>query len=1123
MYTHELKYYHQNSSKGNQASGHLDINAYKEYTPGQASDGWIILGSNAMYDDFIKGKPIKSGSKIRIYNPKTKSNLQFHLSNQYTSPLPSLLEVTTAPESQISNGWIITIQKNETKNGEIEYGKTLFTIEAQNGQEQKYLSVSSIKFKIVSDIRDFQKQPVVGLDKKTKNYWFIEKLDEAPGKIPEEITTKEIVESKEKIEVEADKKTVEAKKIIPEYPNLMLAANGFGKALSRSENKWNELNNDGLTIKIINKIAVGPQNRLWILDYKNRLYFKKEASKEDTTSSTWKQIDNNIFIDISAGSDGSVLAINNENEVLSRQGITTDIPMGNGWNTIRIQNLQQNEKIRILSVGPTGNIVAVSDQDNIYFKDSTSNETTWVKTTQAGLKKTKQLSLGPNDICWAVDYDNKIRFIKNLNNSSDRWYLIDGILSQIEISQNGSLWGVHPSGLLYKRKGITEAAPSGKAWQNITSNVYQLTFSSENIPFCIFRSHFDLYTKENSSFSKFIGSSILSWQENKWNEVSLNNIPTLDITSLNSSNYGLIFASDPLLNHYQRTGQTPSNPNGTNWIQIDSPMLTSLFLTKDEKGTTLIGNNINNKIIKIRTELALESPLGKAPTPDTSFPKIPIKQLLTGSNNIKMALGQNGIIYYPKENIWNSDQSEKLQQISMHQNTKNGILSTCLWGITNNGKVLFKTDITSANPKGSVWQEVQGKELQQIFISPSGKVYGLSTEEHNKFKGNFWLYIRDGISNEKSMGTEWKSMQNAIATLPNIPTEILKYGDTISICNTYDEKKPEILGGFFIDTQNNTLILNTINGKKHQQIKIINPANTKDKSIITKDSQIILQTSDEKYLTTIKIGENFFFKKSNINKAITFNFNNNLETGIITYEQKLDIKANNKYLTYLHGQAIQSNLTLGQQSKSSFFIMKPIQTDITEEQKSIDQIDTPVSSLIKQLNKALLTEENKQKAFGEVMKILGKNKNQLDSKNLEELMQIAISLNNKDLLSKEDRNYIMQNIIPNIIENNTEIKPLLKKILSKFKDALKNITKPDIAIFKFIELFYLNRTTMNQEEQESLKELISNLQNTALLENTLKSKLPDMINTLSVKIPETKEIKESENQALNKTQPVIAE
>uniref|UniRef100_A0A8B9HB21 Fish-egg lectin-like n=1 Tax=Astyanax mexicanus TaxID=7994 RepID=A0A8B9HB21_ASTMX len=82
----------------------------------------------------------------------------------------------------------------------------------------------------------------------------------------------------------------------------------------------------------------------------------------------------------------------------------------------------------------------------------------------------KYYSCGPNS-CWGVSSGNHIYIMKGVTSNtcagSLNWENVSGALSMIEVSTDGKVYGVHSSGDIFAREGITSTNPTGTGWRQV--------------------------------------------------------------------------------------------------------------------------------------------------------------------------------------------------------------------------------------------------------------------------------------------------------------------------------------------------------------------------------------------------------------------------------------------------------------------------------------------------------------------------------------------------------------------------------------------------------------------------------------------------------------------------------
>jgi len=1125
LHSHEKNYYHQNSSKQQQITGYLNPAAETQYQLDQDDEEWIILGPSAMYDQYLQGQPVAASKNVdgtvtapivRLYHPKTKKYLHYHFNTIYKAPLSTTLLEVTATNENFGNIWQINISSNSNEKNEIIYGKTLFTIEAQSGIDYKYLTVLKNNFRLSADVTDPLRHPIVGLNN-TALSWFVEPIAAQPQSpptpkvVPEEIVTKPT--------------EVPTTAAITNVPNVMWGINSFDKALFRqnitTKNphglSWSYLSNTGIDVKIIQHITVGPQNTIWVINNLGQLYYREGASATNAVGTSWSTIkDNNVirFYDISAGAGGLTWAISIERKVYYKQGTTTANYKGSSWIEIPLTGLNQNDYPEQISVAPNGNIAIITINGNIYHRTvtaATPQGTVWNKVTTVGLnpnERMKQISLGSNGKSWAINNNQKIYFITNIKDPAASWgEITGGLLSQISVSSNDVVYGVNANGKLYIRREITQNNPIGTRWENISSNIYKVALSPHGTAYVITRGQFSFYPENQLTFSQFTGSKISYLSPNmQWVNIPLQNITPIELQTITINSQGMVFALDKLFNSYYRANINSQNTQGSNWVKFDSHQPLTLALGETTAGSTLWRTSIASTPQKVKTGITAVNPLGSLEVQELN-PPFTVKQFAPGPNGLVWALSSqlkadnDFIPYFKKENQWIEDSSIGLAQLSLGKT----VAGVCLWGITSDNKVFLKRNITAANPAGDAWQEITGKEIKQIFVSPNGTVWALSTEEHYKYKNSYWLYYRNGITTTKADGSSWEAVNSAIASLPGTPSNYLKYGDKISLCVALTEQNATFKGGTFVDTENLLALCNGLNGKKTQVLQVLNPANLADKSLVRYDAPVIFKSSQNKYIGII---QNTFLH-SNVglptNAApFTFvNINPNLIGNMyIQYGSKISIKGANKNLALNDVSYLNSNLVLEAETRHGsnlFIVLKPINSELPPAQSAIDRIDTHLSLLIKQMNKNwtnVIT--NAQDVFAQIIATLHANQKNIPSEILTTILQYCVSAEKEMLLAQNQRNYITQSLLTTIKSNlGTNFQPLIVTIINQFKEGLVTIINPADAVVKLLETFNNNVNIMTQNEREDFRELLTLVhQRATFLNATQKDSILTMVNAL---------------------------
>lgn len=1116
LHTQENKYTYQNTSGNQIISGYFDINNYQNYLADQYDDEWTVLGPYPLPEEYKKGEPVKSNDVVRFLNPKTHKKLHYFYTPQYKAPGSTfLLEVCGFDKNSPANNWQINIQNNTNEQNEIIYNKTLFTVESLNELNEKYLTIANATFSILN-----KNQQLIGLTQIPNNNWFIEFPNQKPQNTPKIEVAK--VEEKEKEKKEEKKEKVE------KLTNTMWAINNFDKVLFRNNisetsnigDSWSYISTSGLDVKIINNIASGPQRSLWAIDNLNQLHFKQG-------NSAWIIIPNNSgtnisqFLDISVGTNIptgqniSIWAIDADRKIYYRENVSTANLHGINWSNVEFTGKVKNEYPDQISVDEAGNVAVISTLGNIYYRQTTQQNprgSRWLEITKIGFNPSepiKQIKLGPNGSAWALNKNQKIYFINNIIGEAQIWQNIeDGYLSEIAVNMNGTVFGVNANGTLYKRAN-TQINPSGSGWIKIKDNVQKITAASNNFPICIDRAQYTFYNKKQGRFSQFIGSKI-SYQNlnNEWIQIPLTEIQPIELQEITVNSLGQLFALDRFYNSYYRKEISTENIKGNNWTKFDSLLPLTLELGQLENASTLWNTNIVNNPEPTKTNITQSNPLG---TSQFSNPKRKTIQFEATQNLVcSLSFFENKYIVYfynREQNKWLADKTAKeLKQIAIQQSEKNQII----WAIDPKNKVFIKTNLNKENPQGDTWQEIIDKNMQQIFVSPNGTIWGLSTEQHYKYKQDCWLYYRTGISETVPHGTNWTPLNSAIEKLPNSSARFLKYGDKISLCTALNRLMPKNKAGEFIDTQNLLAFANGTTGKNSQILEIINPQNPTDNSLIKYNDPIIFKTNENKYLniaieifllTNIETAQNatqFFFGK----------ISNNVKGNLIEYGTRVKIQTSGKSLVN-DPSLLNSNLILkGDTTVNNglFVVLKPINNKIPVEQGLIDKVETSATLFIQQINQNLQNvfkataqpESQAKNGLAQILVTLFNNKTSIPASSLRTILQTVISPQKSQLLTQPQRDYISISMIGKIPDNfNSKFQPLLTTIINKFNESLRSINLSKEAILQFIQATFDSKNLMNQNEINGLRMLITNLySNSAFLTPTEKNNLATMLNSL---------------------------
>ncbi|MFH1644437.1 MAG: tectonin domain-containing protein [bacterium] len=1110
LHTQQNYYTQPNTSKNQIISGYLNVNAYQKYQQNLNDDEWIIAGPFPLPQDYKKGEAVKSGDVVRFLNPKTQKYLHYFYDEKYKAPGSDfLLEVCAFDQNSPANNWQINVVENTNVGNEIIFNKTLFTIEALNDLEKKYISISQALFMVVN-----QNQQVAGLTDNKNNTWFIEQPNQKPEAAPKkEITVVEEVKGEEKVKKEEQK--------ITGLTNTMWAIDTFGRALVRENinetnqtgNNWSNVSENGLAVKIINNIAVGPQSSLWIIDNSNQLYFKQSTtpwilvpnSNENTTS---QFLDIDIGTNIPGGGNYNIWAIGTNNKIYYRLGTTTSNLMGTDWQEIPFQSKLNNDLPKQISVDPIGNLAIVTTLGNIYYRQTNIQNPTgtrWLEITKNGMttgEPIKQVRLGPNAISWALNSNQRIYFMDNIVGAGKIWQEIpDGYLTDIAINVNGTVIGINANGNLYKRVN-TEISPQGSGWVKLKENVQKVCLATNNTPVCIDRSNYTFYNEKQETYTQFIGSktSFLN-TNNEWSEIPLDEIKPIGFHEITINSLGLTFALDKFFNSYYRTGITTENIKGNNWIKFNSILPLSYELSQQDGNSSLLGTNIVNTPLPTKIGITSNNPLG---TTQESTTNIETLQFEAGSNGFACSLSffeNKYIVYFFDKNQkkWIPDSTSKeLKQIALKtESEKHTLLAVDL-----NNKVFIKQNITLQNIQGDTWQEITGKDMQQIYVSPNETIWGLSTEQHHKFKNSFWVYYRKG--------NVWAPLNTALSKLTDTCPNFLKYGDKISLCTALNRLMQKQKAGLLLDSENYLLFANGATGKNSQTFEIINPTNSTDTSLVKYNDPIMLKTDEGKYLMIV-VNKFLYTQATEQKNATTLSFgviSNTTKGNLIEYGTRVKMQVGNQFLVS-DPTLLNSNLVLKGDTNNDnglFIIMKPINNQVPSDQNQIDTIQSPLTLLLQQINQnaentfktTAQPDAQATNGFAQLLVALFENKINIPSLTLNSIFQTAISAQKPNLLTQAQRDYVTTNMINKIPDNMTEkFGPLLMTIITKFNENLRTINLPKQAIVVFVNIAYENRALMDPNELNALKSLITNIyDNSLLLTEAEKTNFANLINSL---------------------------
>ncbi|MGH0172487.1 UNVERIFIED_CONTAM: hypothetical protein FKN15_063470 [Acipenser sinensis] len=262
---------------------------------------------------------------------------------------------------------------------------------------------------------------------------------------------------------------------------LVFGVNDAGAVFMRFGNKWVPMEGN------LRHVTVGPAG-LWGVNEDFHIFRMVAGKWERVEALDCQEIDGRLKqID---ASDGQVFGVNSEDSIYTRYG--------NGW--VRVPGA-----LKHVTVGPAGvwgvnkdnliykmvggrweqaqgllkQIDAGGDQfiagvnmlDNIFCLNR--NPTVTTRGGAAAIPwnllpgALKYYSCGPYS-CWGVNAADQIYVMKGVTPDacmgSKAWQQVPGALSMIEVSTDGSVYGVNSAGNVYRRDGVSVANPAGTDW-----------------------------------------------------------------------------------------------------------------------------------------------------------------------------------------------------------------------------------------------------------------------------------------------------------------------------------------------------------------------------------------------------------------------------------------------------------------------------------------------------------------------------------------------------------------------------------------------------------------------------------------------------------------------------------
>ncbi|XP_076838965.1 fish-egg lectin-like [Brachyhypopomus gauderio] len=118
-----------------------------------------------------------------------------------------------------------------------------------------------------------------------------------------------------------------------------------------------------------------------------------------------------------------------------------------------------------VGVNMVDDVYCLNGDDTMGYKPG--DPARWVKIPG----KLKYYSCGPYS-CWGVNDQDSIFIMKGVRptacGGSMNWESVPGLLSMIEVSTDGQVYGVNSQGNIYYREGISPCNPAGTEWKQVS-------------------------------------------------------------------------------------------------------------------------------------------------------------------------------------------------------------------------------------------------------------------------------------------------------------------------------------------------------------------------------------------------------------------------------------------------------------------------------------------------------------------------------------------------------------------------------------------------------------------------------------------------------------------------------
>ncbi|MCB9492693.1 MAG: hypothetical protein H6679_00285 [Epsilonproteobacteria bacterium] len=221
---------------------------------------------------------------------------------------------------------------------------------------------------------------------------------------------------------------------------------------------------------------------VWAIDTDNKVLFREGISQDDPIGTSWSEVTGLLASDISVGPDGKVWALDTTNgggghQIYFREGITDNNPKGTSWAKI-------DGALVVIGTGQEGQLWGVNDGDTLFFREGITQDnpkgTSWKFVNQ----NFKYVDAGANNSVWATGTFPGVVY-RHWGNTTTQpgstWSPVERYeIKQIAVGPNGQAWGINASNEVVGREGVANTNPKGTSWKSCATDAKFVGVTKDN-------------------------------------------------------------------------------------------------------------------------------------------------------------------------------------------------------------------------------------------------------------------------------------------------------------------------------------------------------------------------------------------------------------------------------------------------------------------------------------------------------------------------------------------------------------------------------------------------------------------------------------------------------------------